>query len=233
MMLLYCSALLGTFSWLPLWLEVFMHYTAAQAGVLIMPRGIACLCIMMATPMLLKYVDARFWVVFACFLYGVGTYGMTHFDLQQGPGAIFWPNLLQGFATGFFFVPITSLAYQTVSGKDYDAASGMFNFSRSLGSSIGVAIFSTVMVQEAQRSWNSLSMNITASNPAFYAWVAANHLSLHSNVTYARIAQIISEQSNMIAFNDANYLFAILCLCMVPFVFFIKGKKGDVDMGAH
>ncbi len=232
-MLLFCSVMMGTFSWLPLWMELFMNYPPETTGALMIPRGLCLLVVMGLSPLILKYIDARFMVVVACICYGCGSLWMAGFNLDQGPEAIFWPNILQGVGGGLFFVPLSALAYQTLPGRYVDTASGLFNFFRSMGTSVGVAIFSAVMSSQAQATWNHMSGYINSSNPNFTLWLHQAHMSAQNSATYEQLSQILLLQGNMIAFNDANYLFAFFSFAIIPFIFFIHGKKGVTDINLH
>ncbi len=223
--LFYCGLMLGIYSWLPLWMELFMNYPPTLAGILLAPRGIACLAVMAMIPFIMKYMDARFWVILACILLGLGNLMMSHFDLLQGPEALILPSIISGMGTGFFFVPITALAYQTLPNSSLDEASGLFNFSRSLGSSIGVAAFSTIMVEQAQTNWHTLTHWVTPFNDNFKTWLQVNNYSIHDLTTYQHLSQLLYNQSNMIAFNDAIYAFSLATFILIPVVLFIKPTK--------
>lgn len=232
-MLIYCGVLLGAYSWLPLWLEIFMHYPAMTVGLVLIPRGVACLLGMFLMPTLLKWLDARLLVIIACIAYAAGSYLMVHFNLTISPETLLWPNVLQGLATGFFFVPLTALAYQTLSPAYLDEASGLFNFFRSLGSSIGVALFSTIMAVMAQRSWNTLGQYITPFNSRLLHWLSLQGYSIQSPIAYQQLGQLLTQQTNMIAFNDGSYLFTFLVLLLVPVVLFMDRQVGAAPTLGH
>ncbi len=232
-MFIYCAAMIGSFSWLPLWMEIFLGYPASTAGLILAPRGAACLLVILLTPVVLKYLDARISIVIAALLYFAGTYLMTGYNLQVSPANLFWPNILQGIGTGFFFVPLTSLAYQSLNANSMDTASGLFNFFRSVGASVGVALFSTIMSTQGQKLWNTLGGYINPFSQALNNWLNINHLTLQTPATYAHLASTVSLQSNMIAFNDANLLFAGLALLILPLMPFLGAGNKTVANTAH
>lgn len=229
-MLLYCGVFLGGYSWMPLWLEVFMHYPPQTVGLLLLSRGVTLFVAMGLSPILLRFIEARCLVALSCVLYSIGAFVVSGFDLQQGPEALLLPNIVQGFAAGLFFVPLTSLAYQTLSPLLLDTASGLFNFFRCLGSSIGVAVFTTIMVREAQVAWSSLAVHVNSMNPQLQQWVAVQHTTLQNPSVYPQLAETLIRQSNTIAFNDANVSFAVLSLLIIPLLFLIQ-KKTSYESG--
>ncbi len=224
--MLFCSAILfGSFTWVPLWLELVMGYSAKHAGLLMFPRGLAGMLTMMVLPIFMRILGPKVALgLFALILSG-GLLFFSGFNALQGSETFFWPNLWMGLGAGFFFVPLAGLAYGTLSPVLRDEASGIYNFSRSLGTSIGVAIFSTIMSQESQRVWNHLGSFIQSNNPAFKSWLLANHRSAQDLQSYQLLAKILYQQSMMQAFIDASYGFGLTVLLVIPFVFLFKTPK--------
>ena len=232
-MLVYCTVIMGTFSWLPLWMEVFMNYPASTAGALLIPRGIMLLICIGISPLLLKFIDGRWLVVIACIFYGIGSFYIAGFNLEQGPEHLFWSNILQGIGGGLFFVPLSSLAYQTLPKVYLDTASGLFNFFRNFGSSIGVAIFSAIMSFQAQQAWQTMGAHISNTNPNFALWLQSSHMSAQNPTVYPQLAGMLIQQGNMIAFDDANAFFGLLCFLIIPLVFLVHPKKGMPNIAIH
>jgi DHA2 family multidrug resistance protein len=228
-MFLYCACFLGTLSWLPLMLELFFNFTAQNAGFALMPRGIACLCVILFSARLTKWFDARYLIVAAAVLYAYATHLMTGFALNQGPENLLLPNIIQGVATGLFFVPLNSLAYQSLDPALSTEASGLFNFFRSLGSSTGVAIFSTIMSVEAQINWHQLAQYVSVFNPALHLWAQATNMSLTNPTTVPVIGNIVNNQAYMLAFIDGSYLFSFLMLLLIPFVMMMTPRKAQIS----
>lgn len=225
-MFLYCACFLGTLSWLPLMLELFFNYPAQTAGFVMVPRGIACLMVIVWSARLTKWVDARYLVVIASVLYAFGTFLLSGFNLEQGESALIWPNIFQGMATGFFFVPLNALAYQSLDPLFLNEASGLLNFFRSIGSSVGVALFSTIMTQEAQINWHRLGENITVMNPNLHLWLHQTGMTLSEPSTMAVIGNIVNTQAYMVAFIDGNRLFSFLMLLLIPVVLCMTPRRG-------
>lgn len=220
-MLIFCGILLGTMSWLPLWLEIFLHYPATTAGFVMLPRGLFCLVAMFFSPMILNYMDGRKLIVIASVLYMIGCIMSAHFDLLQGQYTVFWPNALKGISCGLFFVPITGLAYQNIKKADIDGAAGLFNFARSIGGSIGVAIFGTIITRQTQVNWHRLGEYLNPFSQTYATYLSANHLTNTMPDLHARLGMLLNDQASMIAFNDANIVFAFLCALLIPLVFCI------------
>lgn len=247
-MLIYFACFLGTLSWLPLWLELFLNYSPTIAGLTMMPRGIACLLVIMISAPLSKYVDARYFVACSTIAFAIGVRMLSNYNLDVGYENLFWPNIFMGVAVGFFFVPLNALAYQSLPASLVNEASGFINFCRSMGGSIGVAIFSTLMFKQSQINWQRLGGHLHPFNPALYQYVAnvpwvptnvasytqggqalyahyaVGYWGLHAPQTAGQLGQLLYNHSYMQAFVNANYLFSYLALIVVPLVLFMNKR---------
>ncbi len=229
-MFFYCVIFLGTLSWLPLMLELFYNFPTETAGLALMPRGIACLFAIILSARLVRIVDSRFLIVGSVLLYAYGTYLMSGYNLLQGQNALLWPNVMQGAAVGLFFVPLNGLAYQSLDKQYFNEASGLVNFFRSMGGSVGVAVFTTIMSIQTQVSWNDMIQHVSPFNPAYVHWAQLTHHVIPGPVATAFLGEsIINSQAYMIAFIDGNYLFAFLMLLLIPFIMWMTPRiaKGD------
>ena len=229
-MLCYCVFFLGTLSWLPLMLELFYNFPNETAGLALMPRGVACLVAIVLSARLVRMVDSRLLIVISVLLYAYGTYLMSGYNLLQGENALLWPNLLQGAAVGFFFVPLNGLAYQSLDKKYFNEASGLFNFFRSMGSSVGVAIFTSIMSTQTQVSWNDMIQNVNPFNPSYVHWAHLMHSAVPGPVATAFLGEnVINSQAYMVAFIDGNYLFAFLMLFLIPLIMWMTPSVANGD----
>ena len=60
------------------------------------------------------------------------------------------PGILRGIASGFIFIPLTTLTLGAVSMEDMGTASGLFNMVRTIGGSVGIAILIAMLTSRAQ-----------------------------------------------------------------------------------
>lgn len=247
-MLIYFACFLGTLSWMPLWLELFLNYPASIAGLSLMPRGVACLITILISARLTKYVDARYFVMLSTVAFAMGVHMLSSFNLEIGSENLILPNVFMGIAVGLFFVPLNDLAYQSLPTELINEASGFINFCRSMGGSIGVSMFTTLVTREAQINWHQLGANIHPFNPALHQyvthvpWLETNvgnymqngqalyaHYSpvywgLNSPRTIGELAQLLNNHAYMVAYVDANYLFSYLALLVIPLLLLMNKR---------
>lgn len=218
----------------PLLLEHLMNYTAETSGNVMAPRGIAAAVSMFAAGMLANRIDMRWLLLLGVLICSAGTFYMADVNLQTSFSVMAWQGAVQGFGMGFFFVPISMVAINDLAEKDIAEASGLFGFGRSLGSSVGISIISTIITQVTQVNWNELSGNFNVTSYNFQRWLQLQHLSASSPEAMQRMAQQLSNQATLIAFTDAFWIVGVAFLLMIPLVFLLKkGSHPVVGHGLH
>ena len=222
MLTLYCISMFGLLTLLPIMLENLMNYPVDTTGWDMAPRGITCAISMAMMAKLINKIDVRILIAIGLCFTAAGSYMMTNFSLDISEYYVIVSGAIQGFGMGFFFVPISTIALATLPTHKTAEGSGLFSFGRSLGSSIGISLFSTILSQEAQINWNRLGGSLVPSNPALQQWLFAHHLTLSNPLSPQLLSQTLTQQSTMIAFIDCYWLGMVLVLIMLPMLCFMK-----------
>lgn len=215
-MVFFTMCFMSTNSWVPTLLEEFLNYPILTAGLTLLPRGLASLVSMAVAGMIMNRVPKYLLVMLGLGFFAIGTYMLSQFNVHVDRQFFLIANMLQGFSSGLFFVPLSTLAFQYVSGEDRDMASGLFGFSRTIGSSLGIAIFSNIVSRESQVNWHTYSGNMTVTNPNFVNWLRANHFAMHSPMMPAVLAHNVNVVSNQFAYTDAFHLVVYMMILIIP-----------------
>jgi hypothetical protein len=77
-----------------------------------------------------------------------------------------WLRVAQAFGMGFLFVPITLAGYIGIPAEKSNSVSGLVNFMRNMGSSVGTSMVTTLLALRAQFHQSVLSYHTTAFDPA-------------------------------------------------------------------
>ena len=234
-MVAFPLALFGMLTLQPLMVETVMNYPPDAAGWVMAPRGLASLLFMPFVPMLMKRFDARLLIAFGIFVVGIGTLFMTRWNLNVSFEKMAWESVIQGAGMAFVFAPLSTIIFDTLPQRDISAAAGMFSFGRNIGLSIGVAMFSTIVVTQTQVNWSRLGEHINVYNPNLTHWLQAQNLNLNDPTTPAQLANVLGTQASMIAYLNVYWLSALSFFVMMPLVLFIKhGRVANLKMGgAH
>ena len=222
---LFMGSVIGLLALIPIMLESLYHYPSDLTGFIMAPRGFTSAIAMVCVAGLINRIDSRLLISAGIMITALGTYPMTHFNLQTGQGIIMLSAAIQGFGMGLFFVPVSTLALAALKKQDVAEGSGLFSFTRSIGNSVGISALTTVLTDETQVNWQQLSGHIQWGNPFFHNWLSQHHLTLQAPSTIALLANTLHRQATMMAFLDTYRLSLLSMLAMLPFVFLLKKKK--------
>lgn len=216
---LFGSALLQ-----PEMLEGLLNYPTLTAGLVMAPRGLASMLSMLVVGRLIGRVDTRLLIGSGVLLAASGSWAMTRYSLDIDILWAMWPFVLQGLGMGLIFVPISTVAFSTIPPTAAAEAAGLYSLMRTIGSSIGISIVSTVLTQHTQIAWNQLGSHIQVINPALQDYLHRLGLSLQEPVTPQLLAEVLYRHASMLAFLDSFLLITVSFVVMLPLVLLIRGK---------
>jgi len=149
--------LFGTALILPLFFQTMLGFTAFDTGLALMPGAISTAISMLIIGRLLNRIDGRWSIVFGTLLFAWSTWLLGGLTTQAGYWDVFWPRLVQGFALGFLFVPLTTISLSDVPVPELANATGLFTLLRQLCGSLGIAILTTMLTHQTAVAWNQLA----------------------------------------------------------------------------
>src|SRR5690348_18445349 len=109
--------------------------------------------------------DARATVTVGAVLFFVSMYLLSRMTLASGPHETFWPLIARGVGLGLIFVPLTSASMAELRVKDLAQGTGMFNLTRQLGGSLGIAVMATLLTRFTTQSKQLLTEHVTTIDP--------------------------------------------------------------------
>ncbi len=233
MLMVFCAAVFALIALQPIMMERLLNYPVFTTGLMMMPRGLASAVMMIFAGRLMEKYDPRIFITLGVVLSAIGAAMMCRFNLAIGTDYILLTMLIQGLGMGLFFVPISALSMMTLKEEHIAEATGLFSFARSLGSSIGISVLSTVVTREGQASWNTLAGHVSQSNPNFSLWLQQAHLSMSNPKTIAIVANTVSAQSHMLAYLDAFWFTALSFLVIFPLIFTLKKTTFGGNVALH
>jgi DHA2 family multidrug resistance protein len=222
MMLAFGIGMLSTIALQPLFLEHLLGYPASTAGLVMAPRGIAVAFGMAFVAAMINRIEPRYLVFAGLSLAAAGSYVMTWYNLDVDLFWIIAPGVVQGLGMGMIFVPLSTLAYETLPIEESDQASSIFNLARTIGGSVGIAIAATVLTRTSQANWQTLGAAINPYNPALHTWLNTTGLSVTDPRTPQVLAGELLRQSTMLGFIEAFGFVALSFLVLVPLVLLLK-----------
>jgi MFS transporter, DHA2 family, multidrug resistance protein len=234
--------LYGSTVLLPLWLQTLMGYSALEAGMAMLPRGLGSFLFMPIVGILMGKIEARKLLGAGLIISSFSIYQLSKLNLNAGYWDIFWPQLLQGMSMGLLFVPLTTITNGLIPKEQMGNATSLFNLMRNIGASIGIASVTTISARHAQSHMNDLSAHVNQYNPA-----AQSLLTMLKQAFMARgmdavtamkqamaaVFGMVQQQAAMMAYADTFFLLAVMFAAGLPLIFLMKKPpKGGGGPGA-
>ena len=223
--------LYGAMVLLPLMLQTFMGYTAVAAGIATAPRGLGSMIAMPVVGRLTRWFDHRKLLVFGLCSAAITMFAFARLNLNAGYWDIFWPQILQGMALGFVWVPLSVITMAQISKVATGNATSIFSLVRNFGASIGIAAVVTMLSRGQQEHTNILTAHVNAYDmPAQMAsssmrsqWIANGFdPATASQMSYSGLFHMVQQQAGMLSFMDIYWLLGFLYLILIPAVFLMK-----------
>jgi DHA2 family multidrug resistance protein len=128
---------------LPLWLQTNLGYTATWAGRATAFQGVLAVIMSPIVARLMLTRDSRLLVCIGVLTLGLTTLWRSTFSTDTDFLRLVWPQLAQGFAIPFFFIPLMAVALGSVSPRETTSAAGLLTFMRSTAAAFATSITTT------------------------------------------------------------------------------------------
>lgn len=223
--------LFGSIVLLPIYLQTLMGYTSYLSGIVLGPGGIAVLITMPIVGRLIQKVNPKVVVAVGVVITAWSSYLMSRFTLGADFYAIFWPRVVMGVGMGMIFIPLMTLTLSGIRREEMGNATSVFNLVRNLGGSLGIAFVTTMLARRSQFHQSRLVEHLTPFDANFWSssqqaaemlqrkgMAAASASQGGQGVIYEQLLR----QASMMSFNDVFQILAVMMLCMLPLVLFMK-----------
>jgi MFS transporter, DHA2 family, multidrug resistance protein len=223
---------------LPIFMQELLGFTATQSGLALTPR---VLVMVLAMPIVGKFydkIDPRWVIALGVVLVAYGSYDMSHLTLESGAGDIIWSLVVQGAGFAGLFVPLTTVALSKVPRHKMQDATGMNSLVRQIGGAIGLAVFATMLDNDAVVARAALDAHVTAVNPLAQSRIAmagrffAGH-GLGPGGGVAAIYGSVVRQSMVLSYERIFLLAGALFLLVLPLLFFMKVDMESLTSEVH
>ena len=226
---LYASLVL-----LPIYLQTLLGYPAYNAGLALSPRGIGALATTPLAGWLTGKTDPRRLLVFGLLLGSLTMFKFSGLNLNAGYWDIFWPQVFQGMALSFLFVPLMTLSMAGITKEKMGNATSIFNLMRNIGGSVGVAVMTTFLTRRSQMHQSRLAEHVTAGGGAIFrmlhqmqAYFVAKGFSQYdaSRKALGAVYAMLQQQASMISFTEAFWVMGVVFLLMLPLLAILRYSK--------
>jgi len=226
--------LYGSLVLLPVWIQTLLGYPALAAGMALAPRGMGSMLGMPLVGAIMPKTDPRRFLAAGLCL-GAGTlYQFSTLNLDTGYWNLFWPQFIQGFGLAMLFVPLTTITMSPISRERMGNATSIFNLTRNMGGSIGIAVVETMQARFSQKHLNYLGAHVTPFDAQANQMLSALTSRLGEKAALASMWGLLQAQAAMLSFIDVFRILAVMFLVLVPLLLIMKRPaKGAAAEIAH
>jgi len=219
--------LYGTVFVVPLFAQSQLHETATQTGLLMLPGALAS----GFTMVLLGRLSGR-WpprgliatgaVLMVLTLLQLGTIGPA-----TGEPSLFWPLMARGMTTVMMFLPLSLVTLGGLPKQDLGAASGLYNLSRQLGGSFGIAGLTVVLDQRLALHRDHLLQHLQRTDPQLQERLVELQRQFSPDQSLAVLADLVQQQAALLAFGDVFRSVAVLFLLALPLLLLMPAPQAS------
>jgi DHA2 family multidrug resistance protein len=220
---------------LPQLMQTLMGYSPTMAGPLLSPSGLFTMALVpFVGYMLTRGVDPRLLIGLGLAIAGAATLWMGHLNLLAAPSDILWPRVVQSCGAGLMFVPLSTIAYRFLPREESGNASALFALVRNEGSSVGVALVSTLLTRGNHTHQPLLVGHVTPYDPAATHTIQQlSHLAPSADPTAGPpmalrlVYDTVIQPASVLAYVDQFRRFGLLVIVIVPLVLLLRKPARD------
>ncbi len=175
--------------------------------------------------MLMQRVDPRINLVLGASLQAASGWWLTHISLDVDLTTLGINSLMQGFAVGILWVPLTVATFSTLGAEHRAEGSSVFHLLRNLGSSLFISIAVAEIIRTTTTNYSRMTEHVSAFNKTWQLPWVTGAWSFDTLQDVARLSKEITRQSTMIGFSNAFLLYTVLSALAVPLCLMVKPPK--------
>jgi DHA2 family multidrug resistance protein len=225
---------------LPIFMQILLGYPAFNAGLAMTPRGIGSFISMIIIGRIVNKLDGRIYMFFGFAAIAVSSWFLSRLNLGIASSSIMWPLVLNGFAMGFVFVPMTTYSVSTLKQEEIYQSASLYGLMRNTGASIGISI-----IVALQTRWTQVHQVVLASRLTPDNLMLREHMQGMAGGLATRgfgaaqaapgamklVYQSLMQQATLLSFMDCFMVMAVVCVLCLPLVFlFKKGKHAPAHV---
>jgi len=158
----------GTLFVLPIYMQEFLRFSPTQAGTSMAPRALVMMIVFPTVGWLYNRVSTRILITTGLSLGLASGVIMSRFSADAGWHDMILPQILQGVGAAFVLGPVATAALMSIPRSRMAGAAAIESTTRLLGSTIGIAVFASMLTHFEARTWEIVRHDISLSNPVLY-----------------------------------------------------------------
>jgi MFS transporter, DHA2 family, multidrug resistance protein len=237
--------LFGSTTLIPQMLQSLYGYRAIDAGLVLGPGALAITVLAPISAQLIqrKLANPRMLMVVSLFIVAGSMWFYSTFNLQTNYAHYAMARVVQGIGYGFFFVPVSVIAYSNLRPDQNNKASSLTNLFRNWGGSFGIAFIATV--SERRQDFHQTNVGAALGNTSRELQNALSSVGNYligqgftgadaATGAYEYVYKQLGRQTSLLGFMDCFRVIAWLTLAAIPLILLVqKFKQAAKPPAAH
>jgi DHA2 family multidrug resistance protein len=220
---------------LPVFLQGNLQMTAQQTGLLLAPGALATAVSMAIVGRLTNKYDPRILITIGALLFAGAMFKLSRITGESGGSDFFAALIMRGVGLGMMFVPLTTITLAELTHAELPQGTGLYNFFRQLGGSLGIAAIATLLSHYTAQFRAILAEHLASGDPT-----TLGRLDMLTRAMIARGADAwtarqralsildreLMGQASVIAYSRIYVLSAVLILALIPLLALVRHTRG-------
>lgn len=235
--------LYGAMFAVPIFAQSVLRFTSQQTGMLLLPGALASAFTMPIAAVLMRRFDPRLLIAVGALINIAAMTQLAHLNPLTSEEVLQGPLLMRGFGTVLMFLPMSMAALGSVPTREIAQATGLYNLTRQLGGSLGIAMLTTLLSSRQAFHRAVLVEKLGASDVATLDRLRAltgSFLARGFDPVDAKkkaltlLDGIVSGQAAVLSFADTFWMASIAFLLTMPLLLLLgRGRPGAAISAGH
>jgi DHA2 family multidrug resistance protein len=236
--------LYGSSFLLPLFLGQIANYSPMQIGEVIAWMGLPQLLVMPFAAALSSKIDNRIMCSFGLLLFGGSCLMNAFMSASTGYDQLIFTQVIRAIGQPFVMLTLSNFAMAGIKPQDMPSASSLFNMTRNLGGSIGIAMLASSLTNRehfhSARLGESISMASGATQARLEQLTQAFTVrgmdpASAANQAIEAIDRIVRREAYVMAYNDGFWIVGLILVGAIGALWFADKVKspGGAGGGGH
>jgi len=231
--LLVIFALYGGLFLVPVYLQELRRLNAFQAGLILLPQALASMIAVVVGGRLVDKIGVRAVVIPGLIILGIASWQFTYITVNSPVNTLQLSLIMRGLGIGLCIQPLMVSALAEVPPQRLAQASSVSTVIRFVGSSLGVAVLSTLVQTQSSIHYTHLAEQVTATSPlaqvireleALFISHGAS-LAAAQSTTLQLISGELQLQGYLLAIHDAFWFTVALAIAAIVASLFVGSRK--------
>ncbi len=209
---------------LPSMLQELQGYPDSVIGLVLSARGLGTLIGFFSMAFAGK-LDPRIPLSVGFALQVIAGYLMWHFDINLTIMDVVWTTGLQGLGVGLMWVPLSVIAFSTLSPKFVPDGTAIFHLLRNIGSSVHISLSIALVIRSTKVNYAQITESITPYNKAFSIPSVSGMWGIEGPKEIMAIGSEVMRQAMMIGYLNSFAFFALTAAFAMPLILIIRKRK--------